>query len=704
LFNITLSPLPSWRVILKSIFIGQPENNNLAKPWLLRDSDIPYLFSRSSVSMYMIVKWWIKYTNKKKPIIWIPDYFCNASLQLLRESNFKLHFYPITNGLLPNWESCRDQALTIKPDIFFLVHYFGYPSDGKNARKFCDEYNCILVEDAAHVLIPQQDIGLYGEFVFYSPHKLLAIPDGAVLIQRPKTKVLRELSDNNPVEVMRQIIAAMPQESPSTLHWLLKRTLQKFLPDFLWLKKLKEEHTTGMSHGPTLFKPMQSNLSRRLLTIQIPYINKYVLVRQTNQAIISSFYNSSEEKSLFQIGNYIPYISGIRCKTNFYSEQKSRLLKRKRSPVMKWPDLPPEVLSEPDNHTLAIELQKNLFFFPVHQSLNISSIKRVGRLIGNKNPVELNNDYYKLEWFKGSKEDWRKYIEMVVKTNLLQSWAYGQAKEESEGWRVKRGVIRHNGNIIAIFQALEKSWFWGGVIRINRGPMLINGNDDFETKYNVYKILRKTWRLWKGRILLIAPELMATPENLGVLALSNFRKKSSKPWESAIIDLSISEDELRKNLNGKWRNQLKKSEQAGLELNIDKSDNSFFWLLDRYVQMMKDNSFKGPSFELLSNLYNLNQNNCYVFQALLDGQAVAGILIVRHGNSCIYQIGWNSLGGRRLYTNNLLLWNAILEMKKRGCLRFDVGGIDEKNTPNITKFKRGLRGEEYTLVGEWLSI
>ena len=57
--------------------------------------------------------------------------------------------------------------------------------------------------------------------------------------------------------------------------------------------------------------------------------------------------------------------------------------------------------------------------------------------------------------------------------------------------------------------------------------------------------------------------------------------------------------------------------------------------------------------------------------------------------------------GRSLYSNNLLLWNAILEMKKRGCIMLDVGGINENHTPNITKFKRGLAGEEYTLVGEW---
>ena len=97
----------------------------------------------------------------------------------------------------------------------------------------------------------------------------------------------------------------------------------------------------------------------------------------------------------------------------------------------------------------------------------------------------------------------------------------------------------------------------------------------------------------------------------------------------------------------------------------------------------------------------MNQNNCYVFQALLDGQAVAGILIVRHGTSCTYQIGWNSPTGRKVYANNLLLWNAVLEMKQHNCFWFDMGGIDENTTPGIVKFKRGLGGKEYALVGEW---
>ena len=635
--KITLAPLPKLRDIIKSIFTKSLNDKDLSKPWELMESDIPHWFSRSSYAMLAIAKWYQLYTNKKSTTIWIPDYFCNEPLQLLRESNFKLHFYSITEELLPNWELCSEQALTIKPEIFFLVHYFGYPSNGVNARKFCNEHNCVLVEDAAHVLIPHRDIGSYGEFVFYSPHKLLAIPDGSILIQRSKTRVLRKLSDNNPEEVMRQILATMVQESPSTLPWLLKRTLQKFLPDFLWIKKLKEDRTTKVPYMGKPPKAMQSKLSRKLLAMQIPYLKRHVLTRQINEAIINSFYKPAQEKLLFQTGNHNPYILGLYCENDLYFKEKVRLLKRKRSPVMKWPDLPPEILRVPDNHTQAIKMQKNIFFYPIHQSLNILAIKRIGRLF-NDNLDASNNDSYTLEWFKGSNKDWKKYIESVVKSNLLQSWAYGKAKEESENWTVKRGLIRHNGNVTAIFQALEKSFGFFRIIRINRGPMLLSDKNNFKTKYNIYKLLCKTFQWWKGRILLIAPELISTPENLGVLALTNFRKRSPKPWQSVIIDLSLSEDNQRKNLNGKWRNQLKKSEQHGLELNIGRSSKTFFWLLDRYAQMMKDKSFTSTSIELYSNLYNINRNNFFVFQALLDEKIVAGILIIRHGNSCTYNI------------------------------------------------------------------
>ena len=699
--GISLAPLPQWRILIKSIFTRPLNGSALAKPWLLSDSDVPFWFSRSAFAMLTIARWYEAYTDKKSPTIWFPDFFCNQSLQFVRDSNYPLDFYPITDQLNPDWESCCAKALTNKPAIFILVHYFGYPSDGMQARKFCNEQGCILVEDAAHVLIPYHDIGSHGEFVFYSLHKLLAIPDGALLIQRSRKKALGKLSKKNPTEVMAKIIETIPQESPAPWVWLFKRVLQKFLPDCLWLKGGKGENVNSRPPVSIPFKPLQSKLSRSLLTTQLPHIDKYALSRQTNQAILKAFNQSAKEKALFQGDDYVPYMAAFQCKTKEYAEEQFRLLKKHRSPVMKWPDLPPEVFADPENHPVALELEKTLLFFPVHQSLRISAIKRIGRSLGHNTLKKASVMDFKVVWYNGGEQEWDNWVGAAGKSNLLQSWEYGNAKQTVEGWKVRRGVIKHNGSVIGIFQALEKSWGPIGVVRINRGPLLINGSDDFNTKYNIYKALRKTWMWWKGRILLIAPDLIEVPENISVLSLTHFRKRQVEPWRSSFIDLSLSEVNLRKNLNGKWRNQLKKAEQCGVDLKFENSDESFYWMLDHYKKLMKDKSFKGPTVELYKELYRLKKKDFYVFRTWSDGLATAGILIVQHGKACTYQLGWNSPGGRRVYANNLLIWNAIIEMKQRGCAWFDLGGIDEKNTSGIAKFKRGLGGKEYTLVGEW---
>jgi len=293
----------------------------------------------------------------------------------------------------------------------------------------------------------------------------------------------------------------------------------------------------------------------------------------------------------------------------------------------------------------------------------------------------------------------------VVKSNLLQSWAYGKAKEESEGWRVKRGVIRRNGNIIAIFQALEKSWFFLGVIRINRGPMLINGNDDFETKYNVYKILRKTWRLSKGRILLVAPALYDTPENRAILQLVGFRKRDKIHWQSSWMNLNKSKEELRKQLSKNWRRNLSRAEKNELTIESDNKNETFSWILKLYKEMQVKKKFSGVPCELLIELRKelLQSHEMYLFIVQNnDGDPLAVHIVVRHGLASIPLVSWRSKKGQKLYAPNYILWNIILAMKDLGVQWFDHGGINDIDTPEVAQFKRGLKGEEYTLVGEWI--
>ena len=234
--------------------------------------------------------------------------------------------------------------------------------------------------------------------------------------------------------------------------------------------------------------------------------------------------------------------------------------------------------------------------------------------------------------------------------------------------------------------------------------MLINGEDDSETKYNVYKILRKTWRLWKGRILLIAPELIDIPGNVETLVLANYWRRKINPYKSIWLDLSPPVDKLRSNLKASWRRNLLKSEKKNMSIEVTNNERDFKWIMKKYNYLMKQNNFTGSKEKLITEFYLSNMDNCFIFKVSISNEPLAGVLMVKDGFAYTYWVGWNGDKGRDLRANHFLFWNVILEMKKLGCLVFDLGGIDEEDTPGITQFKRGLGGEEYTLVGEWLSI
>jgi lipid II:glycine glycyltransferase (peptidoglycan interpeptide bridge formation enzyme) len=67
-------------------------------------------------------------------------------------------------------------------------------------------------------------------------------------------------------------------------------------------------------------------------------------------------------------------------------------------------------------------------------------------------------------------------------------------------------------------------------------------------------------------------------------------------------------------------------------------------------------------------------------------------------------LGYSNKEGRKINVMNGLLWKAIIELKKKNLSYFDLGGLDEINTPKINKFKLGINGKNYELVGNYNSI
>jgi hypothetical protein len=160
---------------------------------------------------------------------------------------------------------------------------------------------------------------------------------------------------------------------------------------------------------------------------------------------------------------------------------------------------------------------------------------------------------------------------------------------------------------------------------------------------------------------------------------------------------------MRRRLDGKWRNMLVSAEKGALRLEVGSNEQLIDWMLARYQQLAAEKNFAGPPVSLLQVLRRKvdGQSPLVIFRALDDGEPVAGICIAVHGAAAIYLLGWNGVRGRNLKANHFLLWHAIMHLKQAGLLWFDLGGFDEELTPGISAFKLGLKGERYSLAGEY---
>ncbi|RAU23602.1 hypothetical protein CU669_00400 [Paramagnetospirillum kuznetsovii] len=301
-------------------------------------------------------------------------------------------------------------------------------------------------------------------------------------------------------------------------------------------------------------------------------------------------------------------------------------------------------------------------------------------------------------WDVTDRAEWEDLFAQAGWSTLVQSWAYGEAKRAVEGWRPRRAVVSWAGQPVALAQVLEKRM--GGLVRVgrlNRGPVWLR-EMSVADKLVVIDALRKRWRWFNLGALSLAPEL---PE--GTL-VPGFRRRGGDPWCSAWIDLSQGPEALRKRLDGKWRNMLNAAEKSSLL--VEASPDYRPWMLARYCELLEDKGFGATPPALIEALaaHAHRPDDMLVLKASSGHDPVAGILLARHGNAATYLIGWNGDAGRKLKANNRLLWEAVVELPRRGVRWLDLGGIDDKLTPGIAAFKRGMNGEEYRLAGEFMGL
>ena len=306
-----------------------------------------------------------------------------------------------------------------------------------------------------------------------------------------------------------------------------------------------------------------------------------------------------------------------------------------------------------------------------------------------------------IEWGKTSVAEWQRLLARVPRSNVIQTFAYAQAVRSAKQQMTRFGVIREKGAPVGLVQIQEVKLF--GVFHtvvLDRGPLWFAENVSPDYWEAFFKTFDREFPRRIGRWRRIMPELDETEENLKMLISSGLRVVRSG-YRSIWLDLRDDTEQIRKRFKGKWRNALNAAEKSGLDVAVDWQMETLPWLLMQYEADKKERGYDGPSASFLHCLTHAARGtgNVIVLRAMKRDRPVAAIMILRHGSSATYQIGWTSDEGRDAKSHHLLLWRACLALKDIGVEWFDAGGINEEHAEGVTRFKRGLGGREYKLVG-----
>lgn len=665
------SALPTWKQLFG---IEKPAE----RPYFGIESKYLYT-SQSAVSLAMILDACHQIRGGETIRIFVPAFFCADTLDAMRSDFTEIVYYPVDQTFSPEWNTIKESDDGRNPDVFLLVHYFGVPRDTDRARNFCKQRNAILVEDCAHCLYSYEKVGIKGDFALFSPHKLLPIPTGGVIICNQ--------TEGEGFEIWEWLKKNNPAPQGNAILWRVKKAIQKILRVQRSVDFKPIPHIQIAKNAPLLPAGMDRWSRNILNTYDYHRMKQIAQVRRMNLQAMNYVIAKIDSRIIPLISEqaYCPYFAAYSLENVKDKEDTVRQLKAHGLFVTYWPLLPMDVVSLPYFEKLK-RLSGELVVLPIHQDLNCQ--KLIGEVLGK---LERKERVCMLEPVDDES------MGTYHRNNIPQDVVYGKIRAKHSGNICNRYRVKEDGAVIGHLQtiAIRK---WGITLgyRVNRGPVLQEGQDDL----GAFRAMREFKKKVGIRPVLWAPNVDFNPQNLHLAYTDGWKLWKPFGFSSGVIDLKPDEGIIRKQFESKWRNQLSFAEKKGYTA---KQDNTkYSEVLRLYLEEQKEKGFEGVPDAILRTLFQKECTPLELYYVEEDGEILAFDIVYIQPDTVHYLVGWNSEKGRRNNLNNLLLYQIALQTKAKGIRWFDLGGIDYLETEEIAKFKDGMRPEHYGLLGEFL--
>lgn len=174
-------------------------------------------------------------------------------------------------------------------------------------------------------------------------------------------------------------------------------------------------------------------------------------------------------------------------------------------------------------------------------------------------------------------------------------------------------------------------------------------------------------------------------------------------WSSIVLDLTATEDDIRRNFSKGHKSDLKKAEKNQISVSPLLSDEE----LDKFCQVyIKMNKERGLPIDELQNdaffkrIYNFlirtGLGDCFIVKDS-TGQVLGGIFLLYQGSRVRYFKGATDPAFRHIPVLHLAIWEGIKKAKALGYHYFDFWGYNHFVNENdqifyINRFKKGFGG------------
>ena len=285
---ISFSPNLSWSNFLCLFKNNKIDEEKVRLLFCRTNNEKLFFFSRSSWAIYSIA------ILKKNPCIFVPDYYCDEAIFLLRKLNTKIIFYKTNKDNSLDIEDLKIKAKLNSPDIIIYCNFFGKNHFKSYLFDLKKTYKAWLIEDATHCLKPDNEIGNKGDFVIFSPYKFLPIPMGSIM--KCNSNILENIVFNKDDNFFtNKIINSninLPNKSINFSYicvWIVKQILKKI--GFNRLKIQSFHHDYYLKSEKELFNPNLDFFSKKIMINLLTNTQKVFSRRQQMFSLIKRLIN-----------------------------------------------------------------------------------------------------------------------------------------------------------------------------------------------------------------------------------------------------------------------------------------------------------------------------------------------------------------------------------------------------------------------------